>query len=263
MPWWIKQPDITEEKALLETWNRLQKTSPENAGYADTETGSENAQPAHLFAFDPNTVDSTAMRQLGFAARTAHLLINWRLKGKHFYSKEDLRSLYTLTAEQYQTLEPYIQIAESSRPSYTREYQPFQRVAIPDIIDLNHTDSAMLERLNGIGPTLAHKIIERRKALGGFNSITQLQEIYRFPDTVFRQLSAKFIIHKQDVQRIALNSCNIEELVRHPYVGEKMAKNILLLRQGLGRFENVEQLRQVPLMNEENYRKIAPYFTAE
>jgi DNA uptake protein ComE-like DNA-binding protein len=42
-----------------------------------------------------------------------------------------------------------------------------------------------------------------------------------------------------------------------------MAKNILLLRKGLNKYENIGQLRQVPLMNEEKYRKIAAYCTID
>jgi type II secretory pathway component PulK len=42
-----------------------------------------------------------------------------------------------------------------------------------------------------------------------------------------------------------------------------MAKNIVLYRNALKYFDNITQLRQVPLMNEENYRKIAPYISIE
>jgi len=42
------------------------------------------------------------------------------------------------------------------------------------VIDLNGVDSATLVRLRGIGPTLAHKIIDRRAALGGFVQHEQL-----------------------------------------------------------------------------------------
>ena len=39
--------------------------------------------------------------------------------------------------------------------------------------------------------------------------------------------------------------------------------NIILYRNALKRFDNITQLRQVPLMNEEIYRKIAPYLVVD
>ena len=73
-------------------------------------------------------------------------------------------------------------------------------------------------------------------------------------------LKDKLLIKAEQVKRLSLNQSSFEQLKTHPYIGEKTAKNILLYREGLGKFEKVEQLRQVPLMNEEIYRKIAPYF---
>jgi len=71
------------------------------------------------------------------------------------------------------------------------------------------------------------------------------------------------MINAASAKKIYINRATIEELQVHPYIGEKIAKNIVLLRQGLKHFDNMEQLRQVPLMNEENYRKIAPYIVIE
>jgi DNA uptake protein ComE-like DNA-binding protein len=36
-----------------------------------------------------------------------------------------------------------------------------------------------------------------------------------------------------------------------------------MFRDALGRFTSIEQLRQVPLMNEDLFRKIAPYFLVD
>lgn len=224
--------------------------------------GADAAATAVLFPFDPNTLDSNGLRRLGLAAKTTHLLLNWRRKGKHFYAKEDLKPLYTLTPEAYSRLEPYISIAATAPPwqphGFHNNYEP-----VPATIDLNRTDSAMLVRLNGIGPTLAHKIVERRKALGGFLRHEQLLEVYRFNDTTFKMLKEKLVIDVNAVKKLSLNNADFDQLKAHPYIGEKTARNIILYREGLKRFENIEQLRQVPLMNEEIYRKIAPYFVVE
>lgn len=244
---------------LVLAWNDYKRTHTLQSEEKSTDSGSPALQP---FPFDPNTLDSAGFAALGLKPKTTHLLLNWRRKGKVFYHKEDLRPLYTLSEADYQQLEPYIRINIPERQEYGR-VRYGDLTPLPAHIDLNQTDSATLVRLNGIGPVLAHKIIAQRNALGGFLKLEQLSEIYRFPDSVFSMLREKLRIDAASVHKLGINSVTFEELKTHPYIGEKVARNILLYREGLKRFENIQQLRQVPLMNEEIYRKIAPYFIIE
>lgn len=259
---WIKPTAINteEEQKLIAAWNKFK------AEHATTEENhyASNNEPisGELFPFDPNTLDSIGFIRLGLRPKTTHLLLNWRRKGKTFYKKEDLKPLYTLSDEQYRKLEPYITITsvshyESNYPSFSKQ-EP-----LPATIELNTSDSATLVRLYGIGPTLAHKIIEKRKALGGFVKHEQLMEVYRLSDTIYNMLRERVTINISSVNRLKLNTATLDELKAHPYIGEKVAKNIIMLREGLQRFNDIDQLRQVPLMNEEIYRKIAPYFTVD
>ena len=246
-------------KELVTAWAKYKADRPSVASKAPAEPG--NPSPATLFPFDPNTLDSAGFIALGLRPKTTHFLLNWRRKGKVFYKKDDLRPLYSLKPEEYKRLEPYITINTTNHPS--NHYTSYNQSPLPRTIDLNTTDSATLVRLNGIGPTLAHKIIEKRKALGGYLKLDQLKEVYTFPDTTFALLREKLVINPGLVRKLSLNKARFDDLKTHPYVGEKMARNILLYREGLKQFTSLDQLRQVPLMNEENYRKIAPYFTVE
>jgi DNA uptake protein ComE-like DNA-binding protein len=47
-------------------------------------------------------------------------------------------------------------------------------------VDLNLADSAAFDALPGIGGWFASKMIEHRKALGGYSYKEQLMDIYRF-----------------------------------------------------------------------------------
>lgn len=247
--------NIDEEKLNI-AWQKMQ--AEQQSETTDNTTSASLSVP---FYFDPNTLDSNGFIQLGLSAKTTKYLLNWRNKGKHFYKKEDLKPLYSLSETEYNRLAPYIQIKESERSSNYNSYE--KQAPLPAHINLNKTDSATLVRLNGIGAILAHKILERRRNLGGFLRHDQLLEIYKFPDSTYNYLKEKLTINPAEIEKIKLNSCSGEQLTKHPYIGEKMAKNILLLRKGLNKYENISQLRQVPLMNEEKYRKIAPYCTID
>ncbi len=245
------------EIALNKKWDSLQKLLPQEAT-AENETLSGT-----LFYFDPNRLDSQGFIRLGLSPKTTRYLLNWRNKGKKFYEKKDLKPLYSLSEEQYNRLAPFISIdtANLARKKWNSPFPP--KEPIPEHINLNTTDSAMLVRLPGIGTVLAHKIIERRRVLGGFLKHEQLLEIYRFPDSTYQYFKEKLIINPIEITKIKLNTCGEEQLAQHPYIGASLAKNILLLRKGLNKYENIGQLRQVPLMNEEKYRKIAPYCTID
>lgn len=217
-----------------------------------------------LFPFDPNTLDSAGFVRLGMPQKAIKGLLNWRSKGKHFYKPEDLKPLYNLPEEVYTRLAPFISIAAKDADNRFAKNNPFSREPIPDFIELNAADSALLDRgINGVGAVLAHKIVARRTALGGFVNHEQLLEVYKFPDTTFNKIKARLHLDVSKIRKIALNTATLEQLSAHPYIGEKIAKNILLYREGIKSYQSVGQIREVPLMTEESFRKIAPYCSVD
>ena len=260
LPIFIKPKANLDSAKYAAAWEKIKAYNTEKAIAADSPL-----PDAVLFPFDPNTLDSVGFLKLGMRPKTVHMLLNWRNHGKHFYKPEDLKGLYTLTEEEYAKLAPYIAITGGgSRPGYMPHSWPSNNYPpLPAVIELNTADSFTLVRLNGIGPTLAHKITERRKLLGGFLRHDQLLEVYKFPDSTYAMLQQRLRISPQGFRKLNINTATTEELAAHPYIGAKVAANIVMMREGLKSFSKIEQLRQVPLMNEEIYRKIAPYCSVE
>ncbi|NDF99641.1 MAG: helix-hairpin-helix domain-containing protein, partial [Chitinophagia bacterium] len=52
-------------------------------------------------------------------------------------------------------------------------------------MSLNESDSVSLEKLPGIGPVLASRIIRYREKLGGFYHRSQLREVYGIDDSLY------------------------------------------------------------------------------
>lgn len=255
---WVHPPgqSLHDERRLLaayEAWQARESAArTARAGIGEAQVATS------LFYFDPNTLDSEGFLRLGMTPRVVRGLMNWRRKGKHFYKPEDLKPLYNLPPETYARLAPFISIAGTSEHGGNF----YATVPAPEFIDLNTADSATLDRfVPGIGAVLAHKIVARRQALGGFLRHEQLLEVYRFPDSTFQKLKQQLRIDPASVRKLDISTATVSQLTAHPYIGEKLAGNIVLYREGIGGYQQVEQLRQVPLMNEEIYRKIAPYLT--
>lgn len=251
-----QQPALSDEDrrlaAVYEEWKKKVNTIDLYSEDAHTNPSAE------LYFFDPNTLDSAGFIRLGIPAKAVRGLLNWRRKGKQFRKADDLATLYNLPAEVFSRIRPYISIMPGE------DYVSFKsdpKTRIPETIDINSADSALLDRaVAGIGAVLAYKIVARREALGGFVSMDQLLEVYRFPDSVFKKIKDRLILNPANVQKMELNSVVEARLAAHPYIGMARARNILLYRQGLGQYSDIGQLREVPLMSEEIYRKIAPYF---
>ena len=262
MPYWVHPPkeNVAENERMALTFNNYRKT---HLAPAETDLDASLSVPTSLFAFDPNTLDSVGFLKLGLSVRATKGLMNWRRHGKVFYKKDDLKPLYNLTAEDYERIAPYIAITavRGEHSSYNHEFAKLS--PLPATLDLNTVDSVTIVRLNGIGPTLAHKIIEKRKGLGGYLKHEQLLEVYKFSDSTFTMLKTRLTINNASVKKIGVNSATLEQLQAHPYIGEKYAKGIIQYRTALKHFDNLQQLRQVPLMNEEIYRKIAPYLVVD
>ncbi len=260
LSWWVDPP--APDPALAATLSA--EYAAWRATQEDAEAVADEGRPAlhtESFPFDPNTLDSAGFIRLGMPPKAVKGLLNWRRKGKRFYRAADLEPLYNLPADCYARLAPLVRITDT-RGAGRFERPEWKRETAPSIIELNTADSATLDRwVPGIGAVLARKIVARREALGGFLDLGQLTEVYRFPDSTMNRLRERLSLDPRKCRLIDLNSVSLERLAAHPYIGEKLGRNMLMYREALGAYTDLTQLRQVPLMTAEIYRKIAPYFS--
>jgi DNA uptake protein ComE-like DNA-binding protein len=262
LSWWIAPPApdpalAAQLQAEYDAWRVLQDD-------AETHLTAVTSSPAQAesFAFDPNTLDSAGFIRLGMPPKAIKGLLNWRRKGKRFRKAEDLEPLYNLPKACYARLAPLIHIENAALLDAGPPQRYPAREMPPSSIEINTADSATLDRwVPGIGTVLAKKIIARRQALGGYRSLDQLMEVYHFPDSAMEKLQQHLTVDPARCQLMDLNTVTLERLTAHPYIGGKIGLNIILFREALGGYSDLTQLRQVPLMTAENYRKIAPCFT--
>lgn len=184
MPYWYdhSKTDTATYPQLPASWGAFQKQQPgANEYVVETvaDTGQYQQEQQQLTYFDPNTADSSQLLKLGFSTFQTRNLLKWRTKGKRFYKPQDLRPLYGMTGEQYNRLAHYIRI--DARAGLKK-------------IDLNTADSMDLIRIRGIGPRLAHRILERRREIGRYTRHAQLLEVYHFSDSMYRQLQEQLVI---------------------------------------------------------------------
>ena len=63
-----------------------------------------------------------------------------------------------------------------------------QEVLMEKSIDINHADEEELQKLPGIGPVLAERIIEYREGYGEFADIEEIMEVSGIGETIFAKI---------------------------------------------------------------------------
>ena len=248
-----------------------------------------------LHSFDPNTVDSVELLELGFSPWQAKSFLKYRAKGKRWYKKEQLRSLYGLTDSAYRALEPYIAIdttlfyrermaRESTRDSAFMALVASYRMAdslfrdsliragvLPayskrekrdTILDLNKADTAELQLIRGIGPYVASQIVRYRRELGGYASVNQLHELARSDSRLLAldTMTRNFVVTTDSIKPLNVNTSSLHALARHPYLSFTQAEALYTYRRKHGGFKNMQEVwALLNLSNEEEIGRLLPY----
>jgi len=128
-------------------------------------------------------------------------------------------------------------------------------------LSLNQSDSVLLEKLPGIGPVLASRIIRYRNKLGGFYHTSQLREVYGIDDSLFTFLEPLIEISQEEnhLKKIDLNTATLESLRQHPYLRWEKAKAIIRYREANGPFVSVGELEKIIALDTATIRRLLPY----
>lgn len=259
-------------------------TVPQTNAFSPVDSVASEAQeaplvsstPIELFTFDPNTADSTALLRLGLARWQVRNIYKYRAAGGVYRTKEDFAKLYGLTVKQYRELEPYITIGADFLPASTliadrkteranateRHDSTFTprypvKLAEGETVDLATADTALLQRVPGIGSYYARRIIAYRQRLGGYVSTSQLNEIESFP----QEALAYFTLGNggEPTEKLNVNSLSLNELKQHPYINFYQARAIVDYRRQNGPIADIDELRLLPDFSDAAIDRLRPY----
>jgi len=215
-----------------------------------------------LFDFDPNTASLEDFVKLGLPHFIAQRIVHYREKGGRFKKKEDLAKIYGLRPSDYQRLMPYIQLQNLENV----QKKTFSNISIASNkklerpIHLNFADTADLKKVNGIGSTLASRIVKYRSKLGGFVNSNQLYEVFGLDSAVVKLALEKFILPNSDgIKTLSINILPADSLSQHPYLDKKAAKILVNYRQHHGKFFSKDDLLKSKAIAPEKANKLMPY----
>lgn len=225
-----------------------------NAGERQTE----------LFPFDPNTADSVSLLRLGLQPWQVRSIYKYRSSGGVFTQPSDFARLYGLTVGQYRRLEPYIRISpdflpasslpEAALPERDTLKYPVKLTAGEQMV-LNTADTTQLRRVPGIGRAFARMIVNYGERLGGYVSVSQLDEIDGFPE----EAKAYFVVKAPVTRRMNINKMTVTKMHRHPYMTFHQAQAISDYRRLYGPLHSLQDMKWHRDFTPENISRLEPY----
>ena len=267
--------EVKEFEASIEEKTEYSNYSEKQANREERLTGTE--QKSERFDFNPNNLSEQNWKRLGLSEKQIKSIKKYESKGGKFKTKEDVKKMYCLSEEQYETLKPFIQISSPAEIARTEEkansffkdgkVETTSAVNIPkterlNVVELNSADSASLTTIKGIGAFYAKNIIKHRNALGGFVSKEQLLEIWKFDQEKLSAIEKYIDIDESKIKKVNINTCEAADL-KSPYIKWTVANAIVNYRKNHGKYKTVDEIKKTDLVDEETYRKIAPYLIAD
>ena len=148
--------------------------------------------------------------------------------------------------------------ASSRRTSESRDSSVFRypvKIRETEYVVLNSADTTVLQTVPGIGPYYARQIVRYGERLGGYVSVSQLDEIEDFP------LESKkyFVIKDSTPRKLNVNRLTLNELKRHPYINFYQARAITDYRRLHGPIRSLDELRLSKDFSSEAISRLSPY----
>jgi len=236
-----------------------------------------------LFPFNPNNLPVDKWRALGFSDRQIRVIKNYESKGGRFRKKEDVAKIYSVSARDFERIEPYLRFDAPPGPgkktspapivpkntdkimAETVPGRPERTAPIAVMVEINSADTTAFKVLKGIGSTYAARIVKFREALGGFHRIEQIKEVYGISDDLFQSIRPNLTLPEDgpSLAKRPVNKLTAAELAKHPYISRKEARLIVNYRSQHGHFRSMADLKKIYALGEGFLEKIEPYLAFE
>lgn len=203
--------------------------------------------------FSLDTVSIGYLQGIGFTRRQAELAIKYRDMIGGYRSIEEFEECYAVDSAMAARLRPYLIFP----PRDTLKPYDKERVEFP--IDLNSADSVTLCRVAGIGAKSASHILFYRELLGGYHSVSQILELKVVTEENFQRILPQIYCDSAKIKKININFARPKELEVHPYISNRMLRQIINNRELKGGWSNLEEMIEDDIFSAEEAARIAPY----
>ena len=256
-----------------------------------------NLKQANSISIDSigiNTADTSDFKSLpGIGSILSTRIVRFRKAKKGFHSLKELKNVYGLSPKTYHKILPYLFLDSFPQSPYSSSYKrPFSTKTntypkpLPDTVNINTATKQEFQQLPGIGEVLSERIIRFREAKGGFADPSEIQKVYKLPDSTFQKIHPYLYMESREKEiskgdspppkeriphektrikaltlstPVNINSADTTQWQQLPGIGPVLAKRIVAYRKIIGFFSQVGYLAKVYGLSQEKIAPLLPY----
>ena len=234
----------------------------------------EKAKPHVPNRTDPNAMSKAQWIASGLSPSQADAVLKYKARAGGFRSREDLAKVFVLPDNwlaDFGDRLVFPEVASTAREQLDKRKEPlseeFTETPEPVIqamepLELNTADSAQLVAIRGIGPSSAQRLLNYRKALGGFIHPEQLEEVWGLHPNVRATMTEALSMDASRIVKRNINELSLDSLASHPYIDWKLARSLVSMRERKGGFTELNELREHHRIDDSLYHKLSHYFYA-
>lgn len=207
-------------------------------------------------SFDPNDYSLKQWMYLGLSEKQAAVVLRFTARG--IRSDEDLSRIFVIPSALFERIKDstYYSLVRSD---YEKDKSNSEKKSTTVLVEVNHATQEQLETIPGVGSFYAKNIIRYRERLGGFIRKEQLLEVWKMDEAKYTEIVNYISIDANGLRKIKLNTVTAEELKAHPYLNWNIANSLIKIRERLGGYKSIEEIKESILVNEELFNKLKPY----
>ena len=129
--------------------------------------------------------------------------------------------------------------------------------------NINQADAEQIRQIQGDNRSSVFDEDEANALIEGrtFNNLGDLLDASAVPDDIFDQIENRLTTDDENDEKININSADAEKLADLDGIGEGTADRIINHRDDNGSFNNIDQLKEVKLITEGEFREIVDSIT--
>ena len=251
--WISPEPIIVIESKKIEQLKSAHQKNQSKVRIKYQRRGKYRVPPS---AFDPNDYSLKQWMFLGLSEKQAAVVLRFTVRG--IRSDEDLSKIFVIPTALYERIKDstfYAGVNESPK----KDQYTLEKKSVPVLVDVNRATQEQLETIPGVGSFYAKNIIRYRERLGGFIRKEQLLEVWKMDEAKYAEIVNCISVDVNGLRKIKLNTVTAEELKAHPYLNWNIANSLIKIRERLGGFKSIEEIKESILVNEELFNKLKPY----
>lgn len=128
-------------------------------------------------------------------------------------------------------------------------------------VDLNSNDTTTLQKIPGIGPYYAKRIVGYGEKLGGYVSLEQLND--KELDFIPQGIETYLTVSGGNIRKLHINTLSVRELNAHPYITYPQAKQIAERVRLYGPMKSWDDLLFLSEFTERDKARLEPYVSFE